>query len=407
MKTVFWSTLGLSLLVWLFYAPVPPAKAVADPTLAAFFDLCQQDRLCHWAYPEVTAVYGDLTTQLQDDPLVVQAVPINDTLLNQLLLGLVGHAETCALVPGLLYELQAGNTTPLETVLPVLTAPPAPAVSVCGGEEPLFGVTAVRTLPFAKGFAFLATAFSLGLALWFVPAFGHWLRRGQLVWRLPHQRPGWKPLLLQVVVTLCVFVFWRSALGKDSLAWAAGYVYSLVVAVHIALALSPNDESALEVMLACERPFYWLAVERILLAFVWHLPMALLLMAVGYGGLDNAWPSVNEWLLPAIFLAGLTAVTTIYSQESSLSLLIAGLGWFGLGLVGPGLLPAGPTLPVWTSPTNYIQPFLWTLHPFFPSGWLPDIYYSLNRLIILGVGLALLALSARLLTNNERLLLGK
>jgi hypothetical protein len=117
-------------------------------------------------------------------------------------------------------------------------------------------------------------------------------------------------------------------------------------------------------------------------------------------------------LSSTLFLSGLAAFFAVRSREATVGVLIALLAWLVLGVAGSEradlLLPAVPLdyPPPWPRPLGLIQPLLWMVHPFLRPDALTPADFALNRVIVGGLGLGLLARAMALSANSERLLLG-
>jgi hypothetical protein len=165
----------------------------------------------------------------------------------------------------------------------------------------------------------------------------------------------------------------------------------IVAAIHAAFVFSPEDEPALEILLASRRPVGWTVAERLAVLLAGHGSMALVagLAAARLAG-ETPGLSIMRWVPPLLVLTALAVCVTISTRQSVFSVCIVLLLWFSLMLAGEGLLMHWPSL--WP-----IQPYLQPDHD----------YYALNRagLTLAGLGLIWLA-SSYLLRDDERVLLG-
>ncbi len=182
-----------------------------------------------------------------------------------------------------------------------------------------------------------------------------------------------------------------------------GLVVPVAIGLQAALLLSPSDEPALEVLAACPRGLGWLVAERWGGVLVTQGLVAVGLMLVSafiVPGQDLA-VMIARWLPPSIFFSGLAFFITLRSRVAAFGLVMIGVLWFifvGFGDVFlPGALPLFP-------PLNYIQPFLWGIHPYLQPDDLSSTSYWLNRMCITVFGLSLMVIAVYGLRNEEQVL---
>lgn len=180
-----------------------------------------------------------------------------------------------------------------------------------------------------------------------------------------------------------------------------------MIAVQIALLTAPEEEPYLEILLACPRPFCWILVERWLVITVLQILVAALGIAASalfmHDG-DIAYV-LTQTIPPTLLLAGLGAFVSARSKSTSLGVIVALMG-SGFWAVGNNiLLITGMETPL-PRPFDLVQSLLWMVHPFLkPDSFIPMDYFA-NRIIVAGIGLALLGWAATLLNNTEFLLTG-
>lgn len=182
-----------------------------------------------------------------------------------------------------------------------------------------------------------------------------------------------------------------------------GLAVPLIVGLQSALVFSPQDEPALEVIAACPRGISWLVLERCCGVFLGQCVFALAVMLVSHQLIPGQGLAllVARWLPPAVLFSGLAVFITIRSRVPAFGLVMTGVLWFIFVGFGDLLLPGA--LPLFF-PLNYIQPFLWGIHPYVQPGDVSDLGYWLNRLCISALGLALLFSAVNGLRNEEQLL---
>jgi hypothetical protein len=169
----------------------------------------------------------------------------------------------------------------------------------------------------------------------------------------------------------------------------------LVAGIQAALLFSPSDEPALEVSLATPRPFAWVLLERLALLLLLQTTVALVgnaaaLAIVGHG---DALVIMTRWLAPTLLLCGVGILVTMTLREVALSVLLVGGLWFAMLFFGDAMVIRWP--------------YLWPIHLYLPLGRMIGSDQMLNRLLLCGVGIGLLTVSALRLNNSERLLLGE
>ena len=231
-------------------------------------------------------------------------------------------------------------------------------------------------------------------------------RQYQTAWRMGLVQVGWIPFAASFgLIGLLLIVSNRDAmLSIVEPGRIVETVVPLAMAVQAAFIFSPEDEPALEVMMACPRPLTWLVLERLATVFIVHAAIALLgsFALLLIDGAQDVFITLIRWIPPTIFLSGIAIYTTLRSRMAVFSVLVAGLVWLGLSLFAEALLPGAPMF--W--PFNLIQPYLWPFHPYLQPEFLPQSDYLLNRVVVMLAGINLLILALINLRDSERILLG-
>lgn len=185
---------------------------------------------------------------------------------------------------------------------------------------------------------------------------------------------------------------WR---GGEQFMWttrarAMETVLVLIATLQAALAFVPEDEPALEVTLATQRPLAWLVLERLTLILVFVGGVGLVLSLFGVQRLDESmWQILLRWFPPLIFFSGLAVCLTLITRRAVFSLAVISLLWFTASALGDLVMK------------NW--PFAWPLNPYLQ----PDqAEYLLNRGFITVAGLAFGTWGLTLLRDEERLLFG-
>ena len=215
-----------------------------------------------------------------------------------------------------------------------------------------------------------------------------------LAWRMSLRLMGW----IGIVGSIAGIIFLM--LGKDDplnpfpiarAGRAVEAVIPLVIGLQAAFALSPDDEPALETLLACPRPINWLLLERLSIILLVQFGIAIVATALILPmiGEQDVIGAVARWLPPSLFFCGVGVYTTIRSRQPAFSIAIIGVIWFIFSFMGVLLLPGRPTF--W--PLNIVQPYLWVIHPYLQPGQMSNSEYWFNRLMVAVVGVGLLLLT--------------
>lgn len=268
-----------------------------------------------------------------------------------------------------------------------------------------FSMTLDETRPLAQG---AAVALG-GLAAWGLIGAGRAVLRRprQIAWRVSLRLVGWIGLVASAAGVLVLVSGDNTPPTGMPVAGplrAVEAVIPLVLAVQAALIFSPDDEPALEVMLACPRPISWLLLERLMVLFLAQAGVALagvVMSRVLQPELDVPL-ALARWLPPAFFLAGVGVYVTLRSRVAAFGAAVAGVVWFVFALFGRGLMPGVPTF--W--PLTLLQPFIWAFNPYLQPEDVLTADYNLNRVIVLSFGVLLLMAAVRYLRDEERVLGG-
>lgn len=175
----------------------------------------------------------------------------------------------------------------------------------------------------------------------------------------------------------------------------------LLIGIQAAFLFSPDDDPALEVLLACPRPAWWMLLERLLVLWALMWPIGLL-----YGVLlepHNPFSAAVRWIPPALFFSGIAAFTTLRGRQPAFSLIVLIVLWFVATYFGFALLPGFPA----ADSIDWLQNQLWLIHPYPHANDLSALSYLINRLSITAIGLGLLLLSCADLRHSEWLLFSR
>ncbi|MBI5960470.1 MAG: alpha/beta fold hydrolase [Chloroflexi bacterium] len=179
-------------------------------------------------------------------------------------------------------------------------------------------------------------------------------------------------------------------------------IVPLAMALQAVFILSPADDPPLEVLLACPRPAWWVVLERGLTIFVTQGGVALTgaVITLALTGSSDVLLAFGRWISPALMISGIALYTTVRSRVAVFGAAVTLLVWFVLVMMGDALLPTQPIM----APLNLIKPWLWVFQPYLKPESLSSSDYLLNRIVVAGFGLGLIALAAFQLRDEESVL---
>ena len=169
-------------------------------------------------------------------------------------------------------------------------------------------------------------------------------------------------------------------------------IVPFVAGLHAALLFAPDDEPALELLLAAPRPPAYLIYERlaVLIALQGGLALALSLLTAALTPGVHFFEIVAHWLPPTVCIVGLCLLATTYARRASFGLLTAIALCVAMALGNQVILPLFPDL--WFM-IFYVQPRDVTI-----------TQYAINRLFLISVGLFALGLVLARMRDQEALL---
>jgi hypothetical protein len=217
----------------------------------------------------------------------------------------------------------------------------------------------------------------------------HW----SLAWRFSFRSSG---LLLAFLSGVLLFA--RLLIAQANMELAAStfssfeVVVPLIAGLHAALLFAPDDEPALELLLAAPRPPVYLIYERlaVLIGLQGGLALMLSVLTIITNPGANLVDIIMRWLPPSVSIVGMCMAATLYSRRSNFGVLTAIGICVAMAYGREVLLPAFPHL--WFM-IFYLDPFTVTTEQYF-----------LNRLFLLVVGISMVALVIRRVRNEEWLL---
>lgn len=272
----------------------------------------------------------------------------------------------------------------------------------------------MRSLQFVIGsdrtrpVALIALLLIGGVALWGVGSGLAAVRRqpGQIAWKAARRSIGWIPVIISSIA-IVTFILPEQTPGSMPWSEPARVVETLIplaIGIQAALMFSPDDEPALEVLLACPRKISWVLLERLAVVLIAQAGIALVGVALtlALSNSEDVALTLLRWIPPALFLSGIAVYATLKSRVTAFGVVVAGLCWFAFSIFGETLLPGQPTL--W--PLNYVLPFLWPFNPYLQPDSLTMTDYWLNRALVTAAGIGLLMLGIHQLRDEEYVLLG-
>ncbi len=217
----------------------------------------------------------------------------------------------------------------------------------------------------------------------------HW----SLAWKFSFRATGW---LLAFIAGALLFARVVIALANRELAantfGSFEVVVPLIVGLHAALLFAPDDEPALELLLAAPRPPVYLIYERLaaLALIQGGLALALSLVAVLTTSGANLLDLVAVWLPPSVCIAGLCLLATLYARRMTFGLLTAIVLCVAMAFGREVILPVFPNL--------------WFMIFYLDPRTVTADQYLLNRLFLLAAGAVAFALVAYRMRDEEQLL---
>jgi hypothetical protein len=221
-------------------------------------------------------------------------------------------------------------------------------------------------------------------------------RRWPMAWKVSARLVSWRPALVSagVIMGLIVLNTVPGAFRETSFLQTQHLVASLMplaIALQAAFVFSPEDEPALEAVMAYPRPLALIVLERLGILLVWQGGVALAAggLVVWVTGSANVVAALIDWIIPTLTLSGIALCITLITRQAVFGAVLAGLIWWAMLFFGDSLLAA--------------HPYFWPLHLYLPVHH-PD--YALNRAIMSLLGVWLITFALDQLRDEARLLWG-
>lgn len=207
---------------------------------------------------------------------------------------------------------------------------------------------------------------------------------------------GWYFPLASILALFLVVLF------PDTRSRAVEIVIPLIAGLQAAFLFAPDDEPALELLLASPRPPAWLIYERLAALLIMQISSGLLwsLLIAALPNMPTVTALVIAWLPPTLALIGLAAAITFVMRRSSFGLLVAIMIYLAL------LVAGDMAVMQWNS--------AWVVHLFLQHDFAhllafmwnisPDTIYAVNRLVVTLIGIAGIVWILYGLRNEERVL---
>ena len=208
---------------------------------------------------------------------------------------------------------------------------------------------------------------------------------------------GWWPVAASTaLLAVFFFIMIRSSVTGDEtkttyIRRAIETIVPFTFAVQAAFLFSPDNEPAIELLLACPVTLQRVFRQRFFLAAGMHLAVALAatLVFATVWGTENLAVSVIRWLAAGIALAGVAIFTTQVTRQGVFGTLLATL------LAAASLYGGDELLKVWK--------WFWPFHVYLQPEKFGLGTYLLNRLAIFGIGVGLFLAAMKLLDDEDRL----
>ncbi|MFN8527555.1 MAG: hypothetical protein U0670_02975 [Anaerolineae bacterium] len=175
---------------------------------------------------------------------------------------------------------------------------------------------------------------------------------------------------------------------------AVAGIGAMVGGIQGAYVFAPADDPSLELILSAPRPLRYLVFERLIVLAALNFAAALIgaaLFPVLAPGMSTTGDQLVRWFAPFVFMVGLGMVIGLVARRSNYGMLIAVLLDGSMLFGGAQLLVAR-------------FEWAWVLHLFLPPEQYSPEQIFVNRALLIGLGMAFIAYSMRLLRDEEPLI---
>lgn len=218
-------------------------------------------------------------------------------------------------------------------------------------------------------------------------------KKWKLAWKFSFRATGWLlALIAGVLLVARLFIALSSMELAESTFASFEVIIPLIAGLHAALLFAPDDEPALELLLAAPRPTAYLVYERLgaLALLQGTLALALSVLAVLLNPGANLFDIILRWLPPSVCIIGLCMAATLYARRMTFGVLTAIALCVAMAFGKEVILPVFPQL--WFM-VFYVDPRVLTPEQFF-----------INRLFLCLVGAVGLTLVLVAMRDEEKLL---
>lgn len=169
-------------------------------------------------------------------------------------------------------------------------------------------------------------------------------------------------------------------------------VVPFLFGLQAAMIFAPDDEPALEIMLACPRPAAYIIIERLLLLALLQgsVVLAATVFSTRLPEAEAFLPALIRWLIPALFVSSTALYLSMVARRATFGLLLSIVVCF-VALVGGDHIIG-------------VFPWMRYFHLYLESGHVPPADFTFNRIFLCTIALLLFARTLWLSRNPERLL---
>lgn len=202
---------------------------------------------------------------------------------------------------------------------------------------------------------------------------------------------GWLPAAVGALVVGGFLAIYDISHAESSyLRRIVEVIIPLAFGLHAAFVFAPESEPAIELLLSYPKSLTRHMRERLAFIGLLHGSVAILstLLIAVIWNIESVWLALIRWLAAGIFLGGVAVLTTQLARQTAFGALLTTLIWASSLYGGDALMKAWP--------------WIWPAHIYLQPENVSSSIYLLNRGILFLVGLALMALAALLLRDDER-----
>lgn len=217
--------------------------------------------------------------------------------------------------------------------------------------------------------------------------------RWKLAWKFSFKATGW--LLALIAGVLLVARLMIAAANMElvgSMFTSFEMIIPLIAGLHATLLFAPDDEPAIELLLAAPRPPFYLIIERVgtLVLLQGGVALALSVLTVLLHPGTSLFDVILRWLPPSVCVVGLCMAATLYARRTGIGVLATLTLCVGMAIGSKAIVP--------------MFPGLWFMVFYAEPRQLTPEQYLINRLFLCAAGLAALALVMYRMRDEEKVL---